>query len=33
MKVTVDMENLGLMVQDAVEKNLNSLIENGAKVN
>lgn len=28
MKVTVDMENLGLMVQDAVEKNLNSMIEN-----
>ena len=28
MKVTVDMENLGLMVQDVVEKNLNSMIEN-----
>jgi hypothetical protein len=28
MKVTVDMENLGKMVQDAVEKNLNSIIEN-----
>ena len=28
MKVTVDMENLGLMVQSAVEKNLDSLIEN-----
>jgi len=28
MKVTVDMENLGLMVQSAVEKNLESLIEN-----
>ena len=28
MKVTVDMENLGLMVQDVVEKNLNSIIEN-----
>jgi hypothetical protein len=28
MKVTVDMENLGNMVQDVVEKNLNSLIEN-----
>ena len=28
MKVTVDMENLGLMVQSAVEKNLDGLIEN-----
>lgn len=28
MKITVDMENLGIMVQDVVEKNLNSLIEN-----
>ena len=28
MKVTVDMENLGSMVQDVVEKNLNSVIEN-----
>lgn len=28
MKVTVDMENLGSMVQAAVEKNLDSLIEN-----
>lgn len=27
MKVTVDMENLGNMVQDIVEKNLNSIIE------
>lgn len=28
MKVTVDMENLGMMVQSTVEKNLNSIIEN-----
>ena len=28
MKVTVDMENLGIMVQTAVEKNLDTLIEN-----
>lgn len=28
MEVTVDMENLGAMVQDVVEKNLNSVIEN-----
>lgn len=31
MKVTVDMENLGMMVQELLEKNLNSVIENEIK--